>query len=103
MLLKLLKKQKNIKSKRKMIETIIKNLSIPDNQKFLFLNSLEVLDENGIEGVYSDLILFVNNVEIKNLEEIKKNNFSIINGMTKKEAEKKKKELNSFSFLLHNL
>ncbi len=103
MLLKLLKKQKNIKSKRKMIETIIKNLSIPDNQKFLFLNSLEVLDENWIEWVYSDLILFVNNVEIKNLEEIKKNNFSIINWMTKKEAEKKKKELNSFSFLLHNL
>jgi hypothetical protein len=40
---------------------------------------------------------------VKELEEIKKQNFSSISGLRKKEAEEKKKEMNSFSFLLHNL
>lgn len=103
MLLKILKKQKDISSKRKMVKTIIENLDIPKNQKSLFLDSLIVLDENWIDSLYSDLLIFVNSVEIKELEEIKNNNFSTISWMTKKQAENKKEELNSFSFLLHNL
>lgn len=103
MILKLLKKQKISNSKRKMVKIIIESLNIPNNQKELFLSSLEVLNNSWFESLYKDLIWFVENIEIKELEKIKNTDFSIIAWMTNKEAEEKKKEMNSFSFLLHNL
>jgi len=103
MILKLLKKQKKSNSKRKMVKVIIETLNIPEKQKKLFLSSLEVLNNEWFEFLYKDLIWFVKNIEIKELEKIKKTDFSIIAWMTNKEAEEKKKEINSFSFLLHNL
>jgi hypothetical protein len=40
---------------------------------------------------------------MKQLDEIQKNNFSIVAWMKKKEAEEKRKEINSFSFLINNV
>lgn len=103
MILSLLKKQRELNSKKKLIKIMVQNLNIHEKQKTLFLSSLEILNESWFEDLYSDLIIFVENIEIKELDKIKKTDFSIIAWMTNKEAEEKKKEMNSFSFLLHNL
>ncbi|MCP4523243.1 MAG: hypothetical protein GY828_03415 [Candidatus Gracilibacteria bacterium] len=78
-------------------------MNIPAEQKDLYLESLDVLDESRLQKLYEEISDFVEFVEMKELEDINKENFGKISGMRKKEAEEKKKELNSFSFLLHNL
>ena len=42
-------------------------------------------------------------MELKDINEIEKNNFVSIDWMTIKEAHTKKREINSFNFLLNNL
>jgi hypothetical protein len=79
------------------------NLQIPEEQKALYLQALEILNEEWIDKVYNTLIDFVEKIEIKELDEIQKNNFSIVTWMKRKEAEEKKKEINSFSFLINNI
>jgi len=61
-----------------------------------------VPDEN-IENLYNDVISFIKNFELKEIDEIEKTNFVSIDGMTIKEAENKKREINSFNFLLTNI
>lgn len=103
MILKILKKYSETNKKRKIVSTIIKNLNINEKQKELYLNSLDVIDEVWLEKLYVSLTAFVEEVEMKELSDIKKQNFTSIAGMRKKEAVEKQKEINSFWFLLNNL
>lgn len=82
---------------------MIQSINISQEQKELYLESLDVLDKQWVDNLYTDLSHFIENVELKELEDIKNKNFWTISWMRKKEAEEKKKEMNSFSFLLHNL
>jgi hypothetical protein len=103
MLLKFFKKQKEIKKKKELIKIIVISLNIPDEQKELYIESLEIVDDTHIENLYIDLTKFTEKVEIKNFEDINKSNFTQIAWLKKKEAIEKQKELNAFSFLIHNL
>lgn len=98
-----LKRYGETSKKRKVVLTIIQNLNINEKQKELYLNSLDILDEAGLEKLYKSLTAFVENIELKEIEDIKKENFSSIAGLRKKEALEKQKEINSFWFLLNNL
>jgi hypothetical protein len=82
---------------------MLMNLQIPEDQKSLYVQALDILDEEWIERIYNSLTLFIKDIEITELEDIQKSNFSSINWMKKKEAEERKKEINSFSFLINNL
>ncbi len=103
MLLKFLKKQKELKNKIKLIKTMINNLDIPKKNKKLYLESIPWAKKENIFHLYNLLISFIEEIEIKEIEKINNTNFWTINGIRKKEAEKRKQEINSFSFLLHNL
>jgi len=103
MLFSFLQKQSNLKKKKKLIETMIVSLNIPESQKELYLSALDILSETEQEKLYQNLTSFVKEIEMKEIEDIEKDNFASIAGMRKKEAEEKKQEMNSFSFLLHNL
>lgn len=103
MLFNFLRKQKDISKQRKLIETMIASLNVSPEQKELYIQALEVLSPEESEKLYQNLIKFVEKIELKEIEEIKKESFSSISGMRKKEAEEKLEEMNSFSFLLHNL
>ena len=56
-----------------------------------------------IENLYAEVVSFIENFELKEIEEIEKTNFVSIDWMTIKEANNKKKEINSFNFLLTNI
>lgn len=103
MISKILKKYNKATQKKIMLKTIISALKISEEQKQLYLDSLEVIKEEALDTLYDNTIAFSNNIELKEIEDIRKQNFTNIQWMTKKEAEEKKQDINAFSFLLHNL
>ena len=98
-----LKKQKEKTKKIQILKTMIVSLQIPEDQKTMYVEALEVVDEQNLDGLYTQISFFVEKIELKEVEEIRKTNFLMISGMKKSEAEEKKKELNSFSFLVANI
>lgn len=103
MIFDFLKKQKGKEKKLKIIKMTILELDIQDEIKALYIQALDIVDEAYIDNLYDKLSHFIKKLEIKEIEEIHKNSFAVVANMTKKEAEEKKKDINSFSFLLNNL
>jgi uncharacterized protein YecA (UPF0149 family) len=103
MLFTFLQKQKKLSNKTKLVETMIQSLEIPEEQKQLYLQCLDILSEKELNNLYKNLTIFVKEIEMEEIQDIQKQNFTTIAGMQKKEAEERKQEMNSFSFLLHNL
>lgn len=103
MIFDFLKKKKRINEKIKLIQIMFLNLEISEEQKALYLQALDILDEDWIDRIYEELKNFVENVEIKNIEDMQKNSLTKISWMKVKEAEEKKQELNSFSLLIDKL
>ena len=103
MIFEYLKKQSKLKEKIKLTKIMIFNLQIPEEQKSLYIQALDNLDESWIDRIYNNLVIFIKDIEIKELAQIQKNNFTVIAWMRKKEAEERKKEINSFSFLINNI
>jgi len=103
MLFKFLNKQKEFEEKKKVSKILINTLNIPERQKKLFLESLEILNEKWMNKMYNEISEFIKQIELKELEDISKTNFTNIAWMQKKEAKQKKEELNAFSILLNNV
>lgn len=103
MLFSFLQKQTESTKKKKLIETMIVSLNIPETQKELYTSALDILSETETEVLFKNLTSFIKEIEMKNIEQIETDNFSSIAGMRRKEATEKAQEMNSFSFLLHNL
>jgi uncharacterized protein YvpB len=53
--------------------------------------------------LYVSITKFVKQIEIENIWEIYKTNFSSVEWMRKKDAKNKQEEINSVNFLLNNL
>lgn len=103
MILKIFKKYSEFSKKKKLVFTLIENLNINDKQKNLYLDALDNIDEISLDKLYISLQEFIWNIEQKEIEEIRQNNFTKISGLRKKEVLEKQKEINSFWFLLNNL
>jgi len=103
MIINIFKKYSEKSKKKKIVKTIIENLNINDKQKSLYLDALENIDEIWLEKLYISLQEFIWNIEQKEIEDIRKNNFTKIEGLRKKEVLEKQKDINSFWFLLNNL
>lgn len=102
MLFNYLKKQKEKKIKIHVIHTMILSLQIPEEQKALYAQAIDIVWDEWMDELYDNLTQFIEKIEIKEIDDIKKTNFIEISGMRKQEAEEKKKELNAFSFLISN-
>lgn len=103
MIFDFLKKQRDINKKRKIIEIMIISLNIPEQQKELYLGAISILKKEWLENIYITLSNFTKEIELEELDNINKQNFSQVAWMRKKEANEKQKELNSFTFLISNL
>ena len=99
MIFDFLKKEKKQNEKIELIQIMLMNLKIPDDQKSIYIQALDILDDQWIDRVYVELTNFVNNIELKSYRDMQKNTFAKINWLREKEAEEKKKELNSFNYL----
>lgn len=103
MLINFLRKQNELSKKKKVLLTMIKNIKISENQKELYINTLDILDEKWLDNLYKSVRSFVEEIEMTEIKNISKDNFSTISWLRKKEATEKQKEINSFSFLLSNI
>lgn len=103
MILNIFKKYSETNKKRKLVKTLIESLKISDNQKILYLDSLNILDDVWLDKLYKSLTVFIEEVEYNELKKIKNQNFKEIAWMRKKEIEEKQKDVNTFNFLLNNL
>jgi predicted HAD superfamily phosphohydrolase len=73
-----LHKQKEFEKQKKVTQILINNLKIPEEQKKLFLDALDILDEQSLNKLYNNLTEFIKEMELKELEDIKKSNFTKI-------------------------
>lgn len=103
MLFSFLEKQKTDDKRKKLIKTMIKSLNVSEEQKQLYLQAVWILSGEDLENLYKKLTAFIEQIELKEIDDIKKQDFWKIAWMRKKEAQEKIKEVNSFSFLLNNL
>lgn len=103
MILNIFKKYREKSKQKKIIITIIENLNIKSNQKKLYLDSIDFLNEDWLNKLYNSLQSYMWNIELKNIDDIKKQSFTTIAWMRKKEVLEKQKEINNFWFLLNNL
>jgi len=78
MVSKILKKYQKASQKKIMLKTIISALKISEEQKQLYLDALEVIENNALDKLYEDITSFANNVEVKEIEDIRKQNFTNI-------------------------
>lgn len=82
---------------------MIVSLNISPDQKRLYSEALNILTPQQAEELFRKLTRFVEKIELKDIEQIQKESFQNIAGMRKKEAHEKMQEMNSLSFLFHNL
>ena len=78
MIFDFLKKQKKDDSKRKLTKVMILNLNIPEEQKSLYIQAIDILNDKEIAELYENWSNYIKNLEIKEIEEIKKQSFSTI-------------------------
>gem|GEM_PF-3798160 len=78
MVSKILKKYHKASQKKVMLKTIISALKISEEQKQLYLGALEVIQNNALDALYEDITAFADNVEVKEIEDIRKQNFTNI-------------------------
>jgi len=78
MLFHFLQKQKDIKKQKKLVETIIVSLNISEEQKKLYIEALEVTSPQETQELYKNLSRFVEQIELKELEQIQKESFTSI-------------------------
>jgi len=103
MIFNFLKKQKETKKKIDLLKIMIQSIKIPEKQKKLYIEALDILDINKLNSLYIDIVKFTQNHEITHLDNINKQNFTSIAWLKKKEAVEKQEEINAFTFLLHNI
>ncbi|MCH2189060.1 hypothetical protein MK079_04515 [Candidatus Gracilibacteria bacterium] len=103
MLFHFFKKQKETEERKKLLTVSLLSMNIPEKQKNLYVEALKIANNEDIDVLFKNITHFVENIEMKKIEDIHKKSFSEVAGMRKKEAEEKTKEINSFSFLISNI
>ena len=103
MIFKFWEKQKEFSTQKLLLRKLIRKLDIPETDKTIFLEAIWVVPKENIKNLYKDITSFIEKFELKEVDEIEKNNFINIDGMTIKEATKKRKEINALNFLFTNI
>ena len=103
MIFKFWQKQSQIATKKLLLRKLIKKIDIPEIDKNLIIWSISKVSDEKLDNFYNSVVNFIEKMELKEIEEIEKNNFVSIDWMTYKQAKEKKQKINSFNFLLNNL
>ena len=72
MLFTFLKKQKLKRQKLEVVKALIINLNISEDQKEMYIKSLDILETIELDNLYSEISIFSQNFEMKQVEDIKK-------------------------------
>lgn len=95
----ILERYRKKKEKRLIVRELILSLRIDERQRNLYLESLDILDEDGMQVLYERLYQFVESLEEKNIYNSKKT----IDSVRQKESAEREKDARSFNILLDNV
>lgn len=95
----ILERYRKKKEKRLIVRELILSLRIDERQRNLYLESLDILDEDGMQVLYERLYQFVESLEEKNIHNSKKT----IDSVRQKESDEREKDARSFNILLDNV
>lgn len=97
------KKYKEKESRLILVKDLILWLEIDEKQKILYIESLNVLDEESLERFYKKLVSVIDILEeTENNEQFKKININLNHNLNQEQIDKIQ-EANSFNFLLDNI
>lgn len=95
----LLRKVREKGQRKNLLRDLIRKLHIDETQRLLYLESLELLDEEGLEAFYYRLTAFVDGFETKHASVSFADQKSRISGVRGKEEEERRKEAGKLHFL----
>lgn len=95
----ILERYRKKKERRLIVRELILSLQIDERQRNLYLESLDILDEDGMQILYERLHQFVESLEEKNIHNSKK----VIDSVHQKESLDREKDARSFNILLDNV
>jgi len=98
----ILKKFKEKKQRLSIVRESILTLQIDEKQKQLYLDSLELLDDNQLDNLYIQFTALINILEDNKIKQDYRNSHSSNISTNKIENTEKQKELNSLHLLLEN-
>lgn len=99
----LLKKIREKNEKIQAIKEIIAILHIDENQKQLYYESLEVIDQDWLESLYTQLTALINIIEEDEIKQNYKEAHNKASSVKNEETTEKQREMNSLELLLNNV
>lgn len=92
------------KSQRKTIlKELIENLRIDETQRFLYLESLELLDDEGMTAFYNRLLAFVDETEGNRILADGERRTGFVRELRSAENEERRREADNANFLFDNV
>lgn len=86
-----------------LLKDLIENLNIDNNQKKLYIDSLDILDDEALERFYNKLTSTMEILEDNLYESNKNKQKQEIFNLNIEEISEKTKEINSFNLILDNI
>ncbi len=99
----ILRKYTRRKEKSVLLKEMILGLKIDQIQKDLFIDSLEVLDDTTMDGLYEKILHFADQIEDKQIQDRFRLESSLTQKIGRSERKEKEKEQNSFNILLDSI
>ncbi len=98
-----LKRIREKNQRKDLLKDLIRNLKIDETQRFLYLESLELLDEDGLGVFYERLCTFVDGTEKSAIliETGKRSEY--VRDLRRKEDDERRREVGKVSFLFDNV
>ncbi|MDQ1343470.1 MAG: hypothetical protein QG650_189 [Patescibacteria group bacterium] len=99
----LLKRIREKSQRKTILKELIESLRIDETQRFLYLESLELLDENGMTAFYNRLVAFVDETEGFEILADGQRRSGFVRELRSNEEMERSKEVDNANFLFDNV
>ncbi len=99
----LLRKIREKQERKIVLRELIEGLKIDETQRFLYLESLELLDEEGLSVFYQRLVSFVDDTEGKRIVADGEKRIGFVKTIREAEKKERSKEADNANFLFDSV
>lgn len=99
----LLKRIREKNQRKSVLKELIESLRIDETQRFLYLESLELLDDEGLTAFYNRLVAFVDETEGRQIIADGQRMTGFVRDIRSAEQEERSKEADNANFLFDNV
>ncbi|MFB0964485.1 MAG: hypothetical protein QMC36_02115 [Patescibacteria group bacterium] len=99
----ILKRIREKGQRKTVLKELINSLRIDETQRYLYLESLELLDDEGMTAFYHRLVAFVDETEGRQIIAEGEKRTGFVRDLRSAEAEERSKEADNANFLFDNV